>query len=113
YLGVHTSSSGWNYVADIPTLQNAAQAPSIGTGSARSSCTVLFPDGEVLMVPYNSSTYWVMQPTTETGYALAATAPGSYAYLGGALWVDGESALLAPHTQNYAALVNKRTGVVT
>lgn len=113
YLGAHTTPSGYNRIADIKTLQNAAQEPSIGSGAALSNGMVLFPDGEILMVPNSSTRYRIMQPATETGYALSTPAPGNHAYLGGALWVDGVSALLAPHNERYAALVNKSTGLVT
>jgi hypothetical protein len=113
YLAPHTTSTGYTYIADIQTSQNAAQAPGVGAGSARTSDQIPFPDGEIMTVPYCDTAYRVMQPATETGYALSTAAPANYAFLGGAPWTDGESGLVAPHNQNYAALVNKRTGVVT
>lgn len=123
YLGAHTGPGPtYSRFADIQTLQNAPQLPDLGAGASRSNGAVLFPDGEILLVPSNSTQIVVFNPLTEAGRVLALTdsvtglpktAPGNTAFLGGALWIDGISALLCPHNSRYAWLVNKNTGVVT
>lgn len=107
YIAPHTTQYG--RMSDIQTLQSAAQLPDFGGGSAISNGAVLFPDGEIMLVPGNATSITVFQATTETARTIA-TAPGNYAYLGGAKW-DEETALLSPHNQHYALLVNKNTGV--
>jgi hypothetical protein len=98
---------------DVHSLQMAMQTPSLGSGVARTNGSVLFPDGDIMPVPANSTACIVLNPATETGVTVATGFPGNYAYCGGALWTDGESALLAPHSARYARLVNKNTGAVT
>jgi hypothetical protein len=107
YLAPHSTQYG--RMSDIQTLQSAAQLPDFGGGTAISNGAVIFPDGEIMLVPGNATSITIFQSTTETSRTLTS-APGNFAYLGGALW-DDETAIFAPHLQNYALLVNKTTGV--
>jgi len=100
-------------IYDVYSLQMGVQVPGLGSGTARTNGSVLFPDGDVMPVPCNSTTCTVLKPSTETGQVIASGFPGNFAYLGGALWIDGESALLSPHGARHARLVNKNTGEVT
>lgn len=112
YLIGHTGSPAYNRVADIQTLQNALQAPDLGSGSGRYNGAVLFPDGKVMPVPSNATAIRVFDVTTETATTLTPLAPGNAAFCGGTLW-DDNTAIFAPHNTPNAWLVNKNTGVVT
>lgn len=105
YLSTH--SIGQCYMGDFLSMKMAQQNPSL-PGASLINGQVPFPDGEVLLVPSNATSITVFDSTTEN-YRTIATAPGSYAFLGGAR-IDDEWALLAPHNQNYALKVNKNTG---
>lgn len=114
YLAPHTGPGPtYGRMCDIPTLQNAAQLPDFGGGAGRTNGAVLFPDGDIVMVPSNSTSIVKFRATTETGYTVPCTAPGNAAFLGGALWIDDMSILMAPHNEHYAWVVHKETGAKT
>lgn len=112
----HTTPNGTMAKARIVDYSNNASAATtqdLVDGPSRSNGVVAFPDNDVMPVPSNATAITVYRLNSGTSTVFPNAAPGSAAYLGGALWIDGVSALLAPHNANYACLVNKNTGVVT
>lgn len=103
----------YSRIFDVASNQMGVQVPGLGSGAARTNGAVLFPNGDVMPVPSNSTSCVLLKPSSETGVTIATGFPGNFAYVGGALWIDNESSLLAPHSARYARLVNKNTGQVT
>jgi hypothetical protein len=65
---------------------------------------VLLPDGRVLFIPYNATTFCIFNPLTNT-YNLIAGAPGGGAYVGGTLLPDGR-VILVPATNTKIGIIN-------